>query len=421
MMDRARRRVVVTGLGTVNPLGNSVADTWAGVLAGRSGIGPITKFDATGFSTTIAGEVKGFDPLAFIGAKELRRLDDFIIFALAASRMAADDAGLVIDESNADRIGVLMGSAIGGLQTIEREKENIMKAGPRRMSPTAIPAVLANLAPGNVAIHLGARGPISCVVTACAAGNNAISDAARLIADGYADAMLTGGTDAAVSPLAVAGFNAMRALSTRNDEPERASRPFDAERDGFIIGEGAAVMVLEELTTALERGATVLAEIIGTASTCDAYHIAAPPPGHPGAARCMDLALRDAGLSPADVDYINAHGTSTQLNDIYETQAIKTVFGDHVQSLAVSSTKSMTGHMLGAAGGIEAVLTVKALNENTVPPTINLDNPDPQCDLDFTPHRPVQRNLSVAMSNSFGFGGVNSVIVLKKFDSGRYS
>jgi len=402
-------------------LGNSVADTWAGVLAGRSGIGPITKFDATGFSTTIAGEVKGFDPLAFIGAKELRRLDDFIIFALAASRMAADDAGLVIDESNADRIGVLMGSAIGGLQTIEREKENIMKAGPRRMSPTAIPAVLANLAPGNVAIHLGARGPISCVVTACAAGNNAISDAARLIADGYADAMLTGGTDAAVSPLAVAGFNAMRALSTRNDEPERASRPFDAERDGFIIGEGAAVMVLEELTTALERGATVLAEIIGTASTCDAYHIAAPPPGHPGAARCMDLALRDAGLSPADVDYINAHGTSTQLNDIYETQAIKTVFGDHVQSLAVSSTKSMTGHMLGAAGGIEAVLTVKALNENTVPPTINLDNPDPQCDLDFTPHRPVQRNLSVAMSNSFGFGGVNSVIVLKKFDSGRYS
>ncbi len=421
MMDRARRRVVVTGLGTVNPLGNSVADTWAGVLAGRSGIGPITKFDATGFSTTIAGEVRGFDPLAFIGAKELRRLDDFIIFALAAARMAVDDAGLVIDESNADRIGVLMGSAIGGLQTIEREKENIMKAGPRRMSPTAIPAVLANLAPGNVAIHLGARGPISCVVTACAAGNNAISDAARLIADGYADAMLTGGTDAAVSPLAVAGFNAMRALSTRNDEPERASRPFDAERDGFIIGEGAAVLVLEELTTALERGAPVLAEIIGTASTCDAYHIAAPPPGHPGAARCMELALRDAGLSPADVDYINAHGTSTQLNDIYETQAIKTVFGDHVQSLAVSSTKSMTGHMLGAAGGIEAVLTVKALNENTVPPTINLDNPDPQCDLDFTPHRPVQRNLSVAMSNSFGFGGVNSVIVLKKFDPGRYS
>lgn len=421
MMDRAHRRVVVTGLGTVNPLGNSVADTWACVLAGRSGIGPITKFDTTGFSTTIAGEVKGFDPLAFIGAKELRRLDDFIIFALAAARMAVDDAGLVIDESNADRIGVLMGSAIGGIQTIEREKENIMKAGPRRMSPTAIPAVLANLAPGNVAIHLGARGPISCVVTACAAGNNAISDAARLIADGYADAMLTGGTDAAVSPLAVAGFNAMRALSTRNDEPERASRPFDTERDGFIIGEGAAVLVLEELTAALKRGATVHAEIIGTASTCDAYHIAAPPPGHPGAARCMELALRDAGLSPADVDYINAHGTSTQLNDIYETQAIKTVFGDYVRSLAVSSTKSMTGHMLGAAGGIEAVLTVRALNENTVPPTINLDNPDPQCDLDFTPHRPVQRNLSVAMSNSFGFGGVNSVIVLKKFDPGRYS
>ena len=417
-MNLQRKRVVITGLGTVNPLGNTLADTWKNALAGRSGIGSITKFDTTGFSSTIAGEVRNFDPLAFVNSKELRRLDDFIIFALASSRMAVDDAALVIDDSNADRAGIILGSAIGGLHTIEREKEVIMKSGARKMSPTAIPAVLANLAPGNVAIHLGIRGPISCAVTACAAGNNAIAEAARTIAHGYADIMLTGGTDAAVSPLAVAGFNSMRALSTRNNEPEKASRPFDAERDGFIISEGAAVLVLEELTSALERGARIYAEIIGSGATCDAFHIAAPPPGHPGAARCMKLALEDGGISPADVDYINAHGTSTPLNDAYETDAIKAVFGDHTRSLAVSSTKSMTGHMLGAAGGIEAIFTAKAIEEGIIPPTINLDCPDPLCDLDYTPHKPVPRDIKVALSNSFGFGGVNSVILFKKYSSG---
>ncbi|MDD5476276.1 MAG: beta-ketoacyl-ACP synthase II [Syntrophales bacterium] len=418
-MNQHRKRVVITGLGTVNPLGNTVADTWKNALEGRSGIGPITKFDTAGFTTTFAGEVKDFDPLAFISAKELKRLDNFIIFALAAAHMAVDDAGLIIDERNADRAGVIIGSAIGGLQTMEREKEVIMKAGPRRVSPMAIPAALGNLAAGNVAIHMGARGPISCVATACAAGNNSISDSARAIFEGYADVMLTGGTDAAVTPLGVAGFNSMRAISTRNDEPEKASRPFEADRDGFVISEGAAVLVLEELTYALERGARIYAEIAGSGSTCDAFHIAAPPPGHPGASRCMELAILDAGLTPADVDYINAHGTSTPLNDVYETEAIKSVFGSHARSLAVSSTKSMTGHLLGAAGGIEALLTAKAVEEGIIPPTINLDNPDPLCDLDFTPHNAARREINVAMSNAFGFGGVNSVILFKKFNYGR--
>lgn len=417
-MTPRRRRVVITGMGTVNPLGNTLAETWSNALAGKSGIGPITKFDTAGFMTTIAGEVKNFDPLKFVSSKKLRRLDDFIVYAIASSLMAVDDAGLVIDEGNADRTGIILGTAIGGLQTIEREKVTVMQSGPRRMSPTAIPAVLANLAPGNVAIILGIKGPISCTVTACAAGNNALADAARTIVDGYADVMIAGGTDAAVCPLAVAGFNAMRALSTRNHEPERASRPFDSERDGFIISEGAAVLVLEELSSAIERGARIYAEIAGSASTCDAYHIAAPPPGHPGAARCMELALRDGGISPGDVDYINAHGTSTPLNDVYETEAIKAVFGDYARLPAVSSTKSMTGHMLGAAGGIEAIFTAKAIEEGVVPPTINLDNPDPLCDLDFTPHRPARREINAALSNSFGFGGVNSVILFKKYVPG---
>lgn len=417
-MNPLCKRVVVTGLGTVNPLGNSVTDTWNSVLKGRSGIGPITKFDTTGFTTTIGGEVRNFDPHAFISPRESRRFDDFIIFALAAARMAVDDAGLVINEGNSHRTGVILGSAIGGLQTMEHEKETLLKAGPRRISPTAIPAVLANLAPGNVAIHLGIQGPINCVVTACASGNNAISDAARTIAGGYADVMLTGGTDAALCPLAVAGFNSMRALSRRNSEPEKASRPFDAERDGFVISEGAAVLVLEEYTSALARGARIYAEIAGSGSTCDAYHIAAPPPGHPGAARCMELALQDAGLAPADVDYINAHGTSTPLNDAYEAEAIRAVFGGKAPSLSVSSTKSMTGHMLGAAGGIEALLTVKAMHEGILLPAVNLDNPDPDCDLPFAPRRVEPREIRVAISNSFGFGGVNSVVVFKKTETG---
>ena len=412
----SRRRVVITGLGIVSPLGNCLEDAWKGICSGRSGIADITRFDTTGFKTKIAGELKDFDPLTFINFKERRRLDDFIIYALAASEMALGDSGLVIDDRNGERVGVILGSAIGGLSTMEKEKENILNLGPKKMSPFAIPAVLANLAPGHVSIRFGAKGPINCAVTACAAGNSAISEAFRTIACGYADAMITGGTEAAVSPLAIAGFNAMRAISVRNEEPERASRPFDRDRDGFIVSEGCGIVILEELSHALERGARIYAEIAGTGSTSDAFHMAAPPPGHAGAVRCMRLALQDAGMELTDIDYINAHGTSTPLNDIYETDAIKEVFGEYSGKLAVSSTKSMTGHMLGAAGGVEAIFSVKAIHEGIVPPTINLDNPDPKCDLDYVPHTAQHREIRAAMSNTFGFGGVNSVIVFKKFE-----
>ncbi|MEA1970463.1 MAG: beta-ketoacyl-ACP synthase II [Thermodesulfobacteriota bacterium] len=412
----SRRRVVITGLGIVSPLGNCLEDAWKGICSGRSGIAEITRFDTTGFKTKIAGELKDFDPLTFINFKERRRLDDFIIYALAASEMALSDSGLVIDDRNGERVGVILGSAIGGLATMEKEKENILSQGPKKMSPFAIPAVLANLAPGHVSIRSGAKGPISCVVTACAAGNGAISEAFRTISCDYADAMITGGTEAAVTPLAIAGFNAMRAISVRNEEPERASRPFDRDRDGFIVSEGCGIVILEELSHALERGARIYAEIAGTGSTSDAFHMAAPPPGHAGAVRCMRLALQDAGMEPTDIDYINAHGTSTPLNDIYETDAIKEIFGGYSGKLAVSSTKSMTGHMLGAAGGVEAIFSAKAIQEGIVPPTINLDNPDPKCDLDYVPHTAQHREIKAAMSNTFGFGGVNSVIVFKKFE-----
>ncbi|MDD5723768.1 MAG: beta-ketoacyl-ACP synthase II [Syntrophales bacterium] len=411
-----KRRVVVTGLGIVSPLGNCLKDTWEGICSGRSGVAEITRFSTVGFKTRIAGEVKGFDPLAFVDAKERRRLDDFIIYALAASEMALGDSGLAIEGGNCERVGVILGSAIGGLATIEKETETLQTLGPGKLSPFTVPAILANLASGQVSIRFGAKGPISCAVTACAAGNSAISDAFRTIAWGYADAMITGGTEAAVAPLAVAAFGAMRAISTRNDEPQRASRPFDKDRDGFVIGEGCGVIILEEMSCALERGARIYAEIVGAGSTSDAFHMAAPPPGHAGATRCMRLALQDAGLEPTDIDYINAHGTSTPLNDTYETEAIKAVFGEHSRELAVSSTKSMTGHMLGAAGGVEAIFSVKAIYEGVVPPTINLDNPDPQCDLDYTPHRAQRREIRAAMSNAFGFGGVNSVVVFKRFE-----
>ncbi len=412
-----RRRVVITGLGVVSPLGNCLEDTWKGICSGRSGIAKITRFDTAGFKTKIAGELKGFDPLAFVDLKELRRLDDFIIYAIAASEMALNDSGLIIDGRNSERVGVILGSAIGGLATMEKEKEAVLNHGPKKMSPFAIPAVLANLAPGHVSIRFGAKGPINCAVTACAAGNSAISEAFSTIAFGYADAMITGGTEAAVTPLAIAGFNAMRALSVRNDEPEKASRPFERDRDGFIVSEGCGIIILEELSCALERGARIYAEVAGTGSTSDAFHMAAPPPGHEGAVRCMRLALQDAEITPADIDYINAHGTSTPLNDIYETEAIKKVFGEYSREIAVSSTKSMTGHMLGAAGGVEAVFSAKAIQEGVVPPTVNLDNPDPKCDLDYTPHKAKHREIRAAMSNTFGFGGVNSVIVYKRFES----
>ncbi|MBN2178565.1 MAG: beta-ketoacyl-ACP synthase II [Deltaproteobacteria bacterium] len=415
-MVSSKKRVVVTGLGTVNPLGNNVEDTWKNACAGQSGIGQITKFDTEGYKTTIAGELKDFDPTLYVSAKECRRLDDFIIYALAASDMAIADSGLTIDDSNAERIGVILGSSIGGLSTMEKEKALLLNEGPRKTSPFAIPAVLANLAPGHVSIKYGLKGPISCAVTACAAANDAITDAFRTIACGYADVMISGGTDAAICPLTIAGFNAMRALSTRNDEPEKASRPFDKDRDGFIVSEGCGIVILEELSHALRRGAKIYAEIAGTGLTSDAFHMAAPPEGHEGAVRCMKVALQDAGMEPSDIDYINAHGTSTPLNDVYETEAIKKVFGSHSKTLAVSSTKSMTGHLLGAAGGIEAIFSVKAIQEGTIPPTINLDNPDIGCDLDYVSQGPIKRELRSVMSNAFGFGGVNSVLIFKKFE-----
>ena len=416
-MNRSlNRRVVITGMGAVTPLGNTVAETWEGICRGKSGIGRITRFDCTAFETKIAGELKGFDPLQYVNKKEQRRLDDFIIYALASAEMAMADAGLVIGAGEAERTGVIIGSAIGGLATIEKEKEAVLLGGPRKMSPFTIPAALANLAAGHVSIRFGAKGPINCSVTACASGTCAIGDAARIIAEGYADVMIAGGVDAAVTPLCVAGFNAMQAISTRNEEPEKASRPFDRDRDGFVISEGCGLVVLEALPRALEKGARIYGELAGYGLTSDAFHMAAPPPGHEGAARCMRAALHDAGMDASGIDYINAHGTSTALNDAYETEAIKAVFGEYARRLAVSSTKSMTGHLLGATGGLEAILALKAIDEGILPPTINLDHPDPACDLDYVPHQARKMEIRTAMSNTFGFGGVNAVLIFRKFE-----
>jgi len=409
------RRVVVTGLGAVTPVGNSVGESWEAVCKGKTGIGPITKFDTAAFDTRIAGELKGFDPLRYVTKKERRRYDDFIIFALAAAEEAVADAALSIGGVEAERIGVIIASAIGGVETIEREKEAILSGGPRKMSVFAIPAVLANLAAGHVSIRFGAKGPISCPVTACAAGTCAIGDAFYLIRYGHADVMFAGGTDAAITPMAIGGFNRMRALSVRNEEPGKASRPFDRDRDGFVLGEGSGVVILEEMQHALNRGAKIYAEVAGYGSTADAFHMAAPPPGHEGAARCMKVALDDAGMRPEDIDCINAHGTSTPLNDAYETQAIKTAFGNHSRSLAVPSTKSMTGHLLGATGAVEAIFAVKSIEDGVIPPTINLDHPDPECDLDYVPNVARKCAVRTVMSNTFGFGGVNAVLILKKF------
>jgi 3-oxoacyl-[acyl-carrier-protein] synthase II len=410
-----KRRVVITGLGTVNPLGNNVRDAWVALCAGQSGIGPITRFDAADFQTRIAGELKKFDPLQFVNKKEHRRYDDFIIYALACAEMALADAGLSIGNGTAERTGVIIGSGIGGLITVEREKEAILHGGPRKISPFAIPAVLANMAAGHVSIRFGAKGPINCTVTACAAGTNAIGEAFWMIQRGYADAMIAGGAEAAICPMCIAGFNAMRAISVRNDAPEKASRPFDRDRDGFVIGEGCGLLILEEQSHALKRGARIYAELAGFGLTSDAFHMAAPPPGHEGAARSMRVAMQDAGAAPEEIDYINAHGTSTPLNDLYETQAIKAVFGAHSRNLLVSSTKSMTGHLLGGAGGLEAIVCTKAIHEGVVPPTINLDHPDAECDLDYVPHQSRKRNIGAALSNTFGFGGVNAVLLFRKF------
>ena len=409
------RRVVITGVGLVSALGLGTRETWDGLLAGRSGIGPVTHFDASDFSVRIAGEVKDFDPLRFIPQKDVKKMDAFIQYALAASEFAMEDSGFLIEEDHADRVGVFIASGIGGFGTIEREHSALLKGGPRRISPFFIPATIINLAAGHVSIRFGAKGPNSATATACAASTHAIGDAMKIIQRGDADAMIAGGSEAAITPMGIGGFAAMKALSVRNDEPERASRPFDKDRDGFVVGEGAGVLVLEELEGARARGAEIHAELVGYGMSSDAFHMTTPSETGDGARRVMENAIADAGISPADVGYVNAHGTSTAYNDRTETLAIRTLFGDHAEQLAVSSTKSMTGHLLGGAGGLEAGISALALKEQIVPPTINYENPDPDCDLDYVPNEARKLSFEYALSNSFGFGGTNGALLLKRY------
>lgn len=415
MTDMNRKRVVVTGLGAMTPIGNTIAEYWEGLLAGRNGIGPITLFDASRHDCRMAGEVKGFDPCDYIARKEAKRMDRFAQFAIAASKQALADAEFVIDDLNADQVGVIIGTGIGGLKVLEDQQEIYLTRGPDRCSPFMIPMMIANMAAGLTAIHTGAKGPNTCPVTACAAGSNAVGDAFRLIQRGYARAMICGGTEAAVTPLSVAGFSAARALSTRNDDPARACRPFDVGRDGFVMGEGAGILLLEELEYARSRGAKIYGEIVGYGMTCDAYHMTSPVPGGTGAAKAIALAMKDAGLTPDRISYINAHGTSTPANDPTETAAIKTALGEQADKVAVSSTKSMTGHLLGGSGGIEAVATVLAIANDKIPPTINLETPDPECDLDYVPNQSRSQPVEVALSNSFGFGGHNITLAFQKY------
>jgi len=401
-------------MGAVTPLGLGVDAFWEGLVQGRSGVGPITQFDASAFSTRIAAEVKDFDPTDFMDKKDARRMDRFAQFAVAGARMALEDAG-ISDNVDWERVGVLIGSGIGGIHTFEEQCRNLFEKGPDRVSPFFVPMMIPDMAAGQVSILLGAKGHNACTVTACASGSHSIGDAFKVIQRGQADVMITGGTEAAVSALSMAGFCAARTLSTRNDEPERASRPFDKDRDGFVLGEGAGILILEELEHAKARGAKIYAEIIGYASTGDAYHITAPAPEGDGARRAMLAALEDAGVEPGDVDYINAHGTSTEYNDKFETMAIKAVFKEAAYRIPVSSTKSMTGHLLGAAGGVEAIATCKALAEQVIPPTINYETPDPECDLDYVPNQARPAQLEIAISNSFGFGGHNAVLVFRRY------
>jgi len=410
-----KRRVVVTGVGLVTPLGIGIEESWKGLLAGRSGIRKLTRFDAAAFPTQIAGEIEGFNPGDYIEPKEIKKMDRFIHLAIAASDMAVKDSGLKIDGSNAESVGVIIGSGMGGLPAIEHYHSILLEKGPRRITPFFIPMLIINLAGGHVSMRYGAKGPNSAVATACATGSHSIGDAFKIIQRGDAVAMIAGGTESVITPMGIGGFNAMKALSTRNDEPEKASRPFDADRDGFVMGEGAGIMALEELEHARARSARIYAEVVGYGMTADAYHMTSPAPEGEGAARCMAIALKDGGISPSEVDYINAHGTSTKYGDELESMAIKTVLKDHAYKVAVSSTKSMTGHLLGAAGGVEAVVCVLSLRDNMVPPTINLDNPDPQCDLDYVPHKARKMELNCVMSNSFGFGGTNACLVFKRF------
>ncbi|RZM76131.1 beta-ketoacyl-ACP synthase II [Leptolyngbya iicbica] len=415
MTELEKKRVVITGLGATTPIGNNLDSYWQGLLAGKSGVGPITHFDAAKHTTQIAAEVKGFDPCEFMDRKDAKRMDRFSQFAVATSKQALADAQLEINDLNAEQVGVMIGTGIGGLKVMEDQQEVYLNRGPGRCSPFMVPMMIANMAAGLTAIQTGAKGPNSCPVTACAAGSNAIGDAFRLVQQGYAQAMICGGTEAAITPLGVAGFASARALSVRNDEPQAASRPFDRDRDGFVIGEGCGILILESLDHALSRGAKIYGEMIGYGMTCDAYHMTAPVPGGAGAARCIQLALKDAGITPDQVSYVNAHGTSTPANDPTETQAIKTALGEHAYNIAVSSTKSMTGHLLGGSGGIEGVAAAMTVAHDQVPPTINLENPDENCDLDYVPGQARQMPVDVTLSNSFGFGGHNVTLVFQKY------
>jgi len=410
-----KRRVVITGVGLVTPLGVGIDNVWTEILKGRSGIAPLTRFDSTQHDTKIAGEVKGFNAEEYVSAKEMKRMDLFIQYALAATKVAMGDSGLDISKEDAERIGVIVGTGLGGLPTLERYHSILLERGPGRISPFFIPMLIANEAPGHIAIQYGIKGPNLCIVTACATGAHSIGDALRVIQYGDADMMVAGGCEANLTPLTVGGFNAMKALSTRNSEPERASRPFDKDRDGFVVAEGAGVVILEELEHARKRGAKIYAEIAGYGYNGDAYHITAPCPDGDGFIRCINMALRDAALPPDVVDYINAHGTSTDLNDQTETLAIKKVFGEKAYKLPVSSTKSMTGHLLGAAGAIEAIFTALAIRDQVCPPTINYETPDPDCDLDYVPNAAREHRCEHVLSNSFGFGGQNIALVASRF------
>ena len=408
------RRVVITGVGAVSPLGTGNAANWDALISGTSGIGPITRFDASDMSVKIAGEVKGFNAEDFIEKKEIKKMDLFIQYSLAAAHFAMEDSGLIINEENAERVGVLVGAGLGGLPAIERYHHALQEGGYKKISPFFIPMLIINLAPGHISIKYGAKGPNISSVSACATATHSIGDAYHIIKRGDADAMIAGGTESTITPLAIGGFSVMKALSDRNDTPETASRPFDKSRDGFVMGEGAGIVVLEEYEAAKARGAKIYGEVVGYGLTGDAYHLTSPAPGGEGAARCMKMTLKNAGVNPEEVAYINAHGTSTPLGDMYETMAIKSVFGDHAKKLMVSSTKSMTGHLLGAAGGVEAVFTLMAMNKGVVPPTINYGEPDPDCDLDYVPNTARDAKIEYAMSNNFGFGGTNATLLFRK-------
>ncbi len=412
----AKRRVVVTGLGIISPVGNSVKEAWDNILAGRSGIRPITRFDATAFATRFGGTIEGFDPKDYINPKDARKMDPFIHYGIAAANQALQDSGLEITEENAERVGVAIGSGIGGINWIENGHKGYLDGGPRKLSPFFIPGAIINMVSGHLSIIHGIKGPNISIVTACTTGTHNIGEAGRMIAYGDADVILAGGAEFATTPTGLGGFASARALSSRNDDPEAASRPWDKDRDGFVLSDGAGVLVLEEYEHARKRGATIYAELAGFAMNGDAYHMTLPSEGGEGASRCMELALKDGGVNAEEIDYINAHGTSTPAGDVAETKAVKRTFGDHARKLVVSSTKSMTGHLLGAAGGVEAVFSVLAIRDQVAPPTINLDNPDPECDLDYAPHTAREMPIRVAVSNSFGFGGTNGTVLFRKPD-----